>query len=67
MKTKDYGMAWINQQQRPICSVSKIVKGVNKGKFEVTMCRGRNPDGTIKPGEKVIVSENSIISKPLEE
>jgi len=67
MEVKDYGWAWINQQQRPICNVRDIKRGKNKGKVEVTLCRGRHSDGSIKPGSKVIVRIESIIELPLKE
>lgn len=64
---KDYGWAWILNQQRPICDVRDIKRGKNKGKVQVTLCRGRNEDGTIRPGVKVIIPMDSIIELPLKE
>ncbi|MCK5615629.1 hypothetical protein KAR91_77910 [Candidatus Pacearchaeota archaeon] len=61
---KDYGWVWINNVQRIICAVKDITRGPNKGKVEVTFCRGRNSDGSIRPGAKKIIPYQDLIEFP---
>ena len=60
------GWAWINNQQRPICAVRDIKRGKQKGKIQVTMCRGRNANGTINRGSMVVIEAMHIIEFPME-
>ena len=60
------GWAWINNQQRPICAVRDIKRGKQKGKIQVTMCRGCNANGTINRGSMVVIEAMHIIEFPME-
>lgn len=59
-----HGWVWFNAQKKPICSAREIRRGFNKGKVEIRLCRGRNGDGTIKPGKKKIVPLCNVIEFP---
>ena len=45
---------------RPFCKIQPIKRGKNQGQFWITLTRGRNKDGSIKPGRRVKVSAKSI-------
>ncbi|MCK5014035.1 MAG: hypothetical protein KAS66_09455 [Candidatus Omnitrophica bacterium] len=60
------GKAWIKGKQKPILSAREITKGKNKGKYEITLTRGRDAEGDIIPGAKKIVEEKAIITMPKE-
>ena len=67
-KTMRYGWVWIDgYKKKPICHARPIRRGKNKGKWEVKLCRGRNGDGTIKPGRKKIIPFKCVIEMPMEE
>ena len=63
-----YGWVWIDgYRKKPICHARLIKRGKNKGKYEVKLCRGRNGDGTIKPGRKKIIHADFLVETPTEE
>jgi len=61
-----HGIAWINNIQKPICEVRDIKNGKDKGKVEVTLCKGRNADGTIRRGKKKIIPYDQLVEFPEE-
>jgi len=64
----DYGVAWVggvkNQKQKPFYAYREIKRGKNKGKYQITLTNGRREDGSIRPGDPVIVPESDIIRFP---
>jgi len=63
---KDYGWAYVDGIKRVICKSRPIRRGKDKGKIEVTLCRGRNKDGSIRQGVKVVIQEKSLVVSPPE-
>lgn len=58
------GKAWIKGKQKPILSAREITRGKNKGKYEVTLTKGRDAEGNIIPSAKKVVTEKEIITMP---
>lgn len=64
-RREQIGRAWVKGQQKPIMIAEKLT-GKEVGKVRVTLTRGRDAEGNIRPGQKVKVKESEVIEWPVE-